>query len=145
MERINKDKVLRLWSLIIHTYGKSKYKKDLPTVYFFYGTNSKSVFGEYYNQDNHIKIWFGPHDSLKDIAATMLHEYAHHLQFWPWYTRYDKKYTYYKNPYELQAKEMEKLAPDLMEMICDKEWENIIRKKRDLPAIYNRARQMISI
>ena len=85
------------------------YRKDFPKLYFFYGSKKEGkkslTYGEYCNYGNTIKIWCGPHTNFNDLASTMLHEYSHYLQFWPWYTRYKNMYTYETNPYELEARE----------------------------------------
>lgn len=149
MERINKDKIFRLWSLIIYLKGRSKYKKDFPELYFFYGSkrerNKNLTFGEYYNEGNTIKIWCGPHIDFKDLASTMLHEYEHYLQFWPWYTRYKNMYSYENNPYEIRAKESEKLAPSLIKRVSDSEWIGEIRKTPGISKIYEKSRETIVI
>jgi hypothetical protein len=150
LERLNKDKIFRLWSLVIRSQGKSKYKKDLPELYFYKGDNKgdnqKSVtFGEYYNQENAIKIWCGPHLDFKDMASTLLHEYKHHLQFWPWYTRYKSMYSYDKNPYEIEAKEAESLAPDLVRMLSDDQWNKLLKKDLKLKRLYERSRNTVRV
>ncbi len=149
MERINKDKIFRLWSLIIHLKGKSKYGKDLPKLYFFYGAKKEGAksltYGEYYNDGNMIKIWGGPHINFNALASTMLHEYAHYLQFWPWYTRYKNTYSYETNPYELEARKFEKIAPSLTKLVSDIEWENVIRKNTKIARIYKKSIESIII
>lgn len=149
MERINKDKIFRLWSLIIDLKGKSKYKKDFPKLYFFYGSKREGkkslTYGEYYNDGNVIKIWCGPHTDFKELASTMLHEYAHYLQFWPWYTRYKNMYSYETNPYEIEAKEFEKLAPDLTKLVSDSSWKREIRRNPDIVRICKKSSETIII
>ncbi len=149
MERINKDKIFRLWSLIIHLKGRSKYKKDFPKMYFFYGSKKESkknlTFGEYYNDGNTIKIWCGPHTDFNELASTMLHEYSHYLQFWPWYTRYKNMYSYEDNPYEIEAKESESLAPELTKLVSDSLWKEEIKKKPEIAKIYKKSIGMIVI
>jgi len=149
LERINKDKIFRLWSLIIHTKGKSRYKKDYPNLYFLSGTKREGekslTFGEYYNDENVIKIWCGPHTDFKNLASTMLHEYEHYLQFWPWYTRYKNTHSYENNPYEIEASAAEKLAPDLIKLISDVEWKRKIKKNSDIVKIYDKSAKRINI
>jgi hypothetical protein len=149
LERINKDKIFRLWSLIVHLKGRSKYKKDFPKVYFFYGSKRESkknlTFGEYYNDGNTIKIWCGPHTDFNELASTMLHEYEHYLQFWPWYTRYKNMYSYEDNPYEIEAKESEKLAPGLTKLVSDSLWKREIKKTPEIAKIYEKSSERIII
>ena len=149
MERIDKDKIFRLWSLIIHLKGKSKYKKDFPKMYFFYGSKREGkknlTFGEYYNDGNTINIWCGPHTDFDDLASTMLHEYEHYLQFWPWYTRYKNMYSYEDNPYEIEAKESEKLAPKLTKLVSDSVWMGEIKKNPEIAKIYKKSSETVII
>lgn len=149
MERINKDKIFRLWSLIINIRGKSRYKKDIPKLYFFHGSKREGkkslTYGEYYNEGNIIKIWCGPHIDFNEMAATMLHEYSHYLQFWPWYTRYKNMYSYEKNPYEIEARKSEKLAQDLTKLVSDVLWKREVRKNPGLLKIYNKYTETIII
>jgi hypothetical protein len=149
LEKINKDKIFRLWSLIIHLKGKSRYKEDFPKLYFFYGSkrerNKKTTYGEYYNDRNIIKIWGGPHMNFNELASTMLHEYAHYLQFWPWYTRYKNMYSYETNPYEIEANQFESLAPSLTKLVSDIAWKREIRKNSSISEIYERSIESIVI
>jgi hypothetical protein len=149
LEKINKDKIFRLWSLIIHLKGKSRYKEDFPKLYFFYGSKrgvkKELIYGEYYNDDNIIKIWAGPHVNFNALASTMLHEYAHYLQFWPWYTRYRNTYSYETNPYEIEAKKFESLAPSLTKLVSDIAWKREIRKNTGISEIYERSIESIVI
>lgn len=149
MERINKDKIFRLWSLIIHLKGKSRYRKDIPKLYFFYGAKKEGkknlTYGEYYNEGNIIKIWGGPHINFNDLASTMLHEYAHYLQFWPWYTRYQNTHSYETNPYELEAREFESLAPSLTKLVSDTGWKSEIAKNPKISRIYQKSIESIVI
>ena len=75
----------------------------------------------------------------------MLHEYSHYLQFWPWYTRYKNMYSYETNPYEIEAKESEKLAPNLTKMVSDSVWEREIRKNPDIARIHQITSQTVRI
>ena len=149
MERFNKDKIFRLWSLIVYTNGKSKYKSDIPLLVILPGAKSKRTktdnFGEYLPSENLIKIWCGPHIDFADLASTMLHEYVHYLQFWPWYMRYKGMYTYEKNPYEIQAREFEKLAPGLVKLTTEDEWLKFQRKNKGIIKIYEDSRSSINV
>lgn len=75
----------------------------------------------------------------------MLHEYAHYLQFWPWYVRYREMYKYDDNPYEVEARIMEKEAPDLIRMISPEEWSKAVKKKKKLLRIYRDINKKIII
>ena len=54
---------------------------------------------------NEISIKITGHRTLKNLVRTFIHEYVHYLQ--PeqggWYDRYDKKFGYDNNPYEIEA------------------------------------------
>lgn len=145
MKRINTDKIYRLWSLIIYIHGKSKYRKDLPFLRFRPGKDTDITYGEYYPQTNTVEIKWKPHLDFKDLSSTMLHEYAHYLQFWPWYVRYREMYKYDDNPYEVEARIMEKEAPDLIRMISPEEWSKAVKKKKKLLRIYRDINKKIII
>jgi hypothetical protein len=147
VKRINRDKIARIWSLIIHRLGKSKYKKELPCLIFRPDEKYGGVFyGEYINYNNLIKIWWKSHTNSKDIILTMIHEYVHHLQYWPWYVRYMNKYKYDKNPYEIQAIEISELyEPEISKYSSDIEWEKILKKDPKLKKIYENVYDKIII
>ena len=138
-----------MWSLIVYIRGKSRYNKDIPTLKIFSGSKSKrsktETFGEYYHSENAIEIWCGPHIDFEDLASTILHEYSHYLQFWPWYTRYRSMYTYEKNPYEIEAKESEKFAPELVKMVAEDEWKRFLKKNRKIGNVYRKSQDAVKI
>ncbi len=133
LERINKERILRLWTLVIYEKGRSQYRRDLPDLVISGGENGLSI-GEYV--PNTIRIWVGPHLNFKEIASTLLHEYEHYLQFWPWYTRYMKMYGYKKNPYEAKAIEAELLAPLLIQETTDDSWKALCRKNKEIKRLH---------
>lgn len=149
MERIDRDKILRLWSLIVYIKGKSKYNKGVPDLIVLGGSKTKrsklETFGEYYYTDNIIKIWCGPHIDFEDLASTILHEYTHYLQFWPWYTRYRNMYKYDENPYEIEAKNSENLATDLVKMVSESVWRKFVRSNRKVLRIYERSQEIVNV
>lgn len=118
--------------------GKSKYHEDTPYLVFQSGEKYGGLFyGEYTNHDNQVKIWWKSHTTSKEITSTMIHEYVHYLQYWPWYVRYMNKYTYDKNPYELQAVSISRLyEPEITRYCSDSEWKRLIRKDSRLKRIY---------
>lgn len=135
MERISKDKILRLWALVVYERGKSQYRGEIPGLIISAGTKNGRTFGQYF--PNIIKIWVGPHLNFKEIASTTLHEYEHYLQFWPWYIRYQNMYGYKKNPYEAKAVEAEYLAPFLIQGISDDSWKSLCRKNKEIKRLYS--------
>jgi len=44
------------------------------------------------------------------VQKTILHEWTHAQQSYRWWKHYDLNYGYKKNPYEIQARENEKLV-----------------------------------
>ena len=145
MERINKDRILRICSIIIHTQGRSKYRSDFPVIHLFKSNKKNSNYGEYYNHTNTINIWWKDHEDLEEIARTLIHEYTHYLQFWPWYTRYKNNYKYENNPYEVQARQRENIAPGLVELTRSGLWDDTLRKDRKLASIHRKINEMVSI
>ena len=47
---------------------------------------------------------------LISLQKTLLHEWTHAQQAYRWYNWYDLKYGYKRNPYEIKARENEKLV-----------------------------------
>jgi len=127
--------------------GKSKYKKEFPSIVFLDGEKyGGSVFGEYTNYNNEIKIWWKTHSTSKEITSTMIHEYAHYLQFWPWYIRYMKKYPYDKNPYEVEATELSKFyEPEISKYSSEEDWKKLIKSNKKLKKIHESISRKISI
>jgi hypothetical protein len=54
-------------------------------------------------------------------------------------------YSYEKNPYEIEAKKSEKLAPALTKLVSDVLWKREIRKNPGLLKIYNRSIETIIV
>ena len=84
--------------------------KDLPIVSwdwksFGHADLEKKFIAMYDASVNEISIKITGHRTLKNLVRTFIHEYVHYLQ--PeqggWYDRYDKKYGYDNNPYEIEA------------------------------------------
>ncbi len=147
MKRINKDKIVRIWSLIIYKLGRSKYNQETPYVIFQSGEKYGGLFyGEYTNHDNQIKIWWRSHTTSKEITSTMIHEYAHYLQYWPWYIRYMNRCTYDNNPYEVEAIRISELyEPEISRYSSDQEWKKLIKKDLKLKKIYESVSNKIVI
>lgn len=142
MERINRDRILRIWSLIVLKKGKSKHGKPIPTLVLITKSNETQTIGKYIHEDNSIHIWFRSHYDFKDLTSTILHEYTHYLQFWPWYVRYRKMYSYKENPYEIAANLSETDATNLIREISDEKWlYNISNKK--LRKIYESSGEVV--
>jgi hypothetical protein len=54
-------------------------------------------------------------------------------------------YTYEKNPYEIQAREFEKLAPGLVKLTTEDEWLKFQRKNKGIIKIYEDSRSSINV
>jgi hypothetical protein len=54
-------------------------------------------------------------------------------------------YTYETNPYELEARESERLAPDLTKLVSDVCWKREIRKNSEISVIYKKSIESIVI
>ena len=147
MKRLNKEKITRIWSLIIYIMGKSKYKLSPPDLIFHTGERcGGTIHGEYCNESNEIEIWWQSHSTSREMTSTMIHEYVHHLQFWPWYSRYMRIFGYVNNPYEIEATERAKfLEPEISKLSSDREWRKLIRKDVRLRKIYKLVENKITI
>lgn len=72
------------------------------------GRNPKdNRIGEYDPNTDKIRVFLGRIKSIKDFTNTVIHEYAHAVQFskdqLTYYEHYEKEYGYSKNPYEKEA------------------------------------------
>ena len=64
----------------------------------------------WYDWDNIIWINLSACKRMISVQKTILHEWTHAQQTFRWYNHYQMKYGYAKNPYEVQARENEKLV-----------------------------------
>ena len=135
MQKIERDMVLRLYSLIIFRLGVSKYGKDVPKLILISGKEAKN-FGEYSN-DNTITIWWQMCSNMSEFAETLLHEYSHYLQYWPWYIRYSRSHTYEENPYEIQAINLSEKYPEYIKDTTDQNWLKLYSENKRLNILYN--------
>lgn len=90
-----------------NTFGKAK-TKAVPEVEWMWneGRYQKyKLLGEYDRKDNIISLRIQGHRTIYNLANTIIHEYIHYLQptAGNWYERYDAKYGYKNNPYEIEA------------------------------------------
>jgi hypothetical protein len=54
-------------------------------------------------------------------------------------------YTYETNPYELEARKFESLAPSLTKLVSDIGWKREIRKNSEISRIYKKSIESIVI
>jgi len=64
----------------------------------------------WYDWDNIIWINLASCKRMISVQKTILHEWTHAQQTYRWYNHYQMKYGYNKNPYEIRARENEKLV-----------------------------------
>jgi len=64
----------------------------------------------WYDWDNIIWINLAQCKRMISVQKTILHEWTHAQQTYRWYNHYQMKYGYQKNPYEIKARENEKLV-----------------------------------
>lgn len=65
------------------------------------------VFGHYFSDINSIYVYGMRTISIRDIVATIIHEYTHYLQSDKKYWEYFKTHYYSTHPYERQARRNE--------------------------------------
>jgi hypothetical protein len=82
------------------------------------------LFGEYHWNNSTIVVYYNIANTPKLLIETIIHEYTHHQQHQSWYTRYDKKYGYDDNPYEIMAMEREQDWSICFDDILQKNFQN---------------------
>jgi hypothetical protein len=93
------------------------------------GRGSK-YFGQYAYEDNVIKIWKKSCSGMLGYVRTFVHEYAHSKQkgLKKYYSVYYAQYGYWNNPYEVDAREKEKMyRPEIW-----KEAKRLYKQKLDI-------------
>jgi hypothetical protein len=93
------------------------------------GRGSK-YYGQYDYDENTIKIWKKSCSGMLGYVRTFVHEYAHAKQkgLSKNYTAYHFKYGYWNNPYEVDAREKEKMyRPEIW-----KEVKRLYKHKLDI-------------
>ena len=96
--------------------------KYYPQVKICYYKTKRSRFGDYTSNIRLIRIFINNHTSVEELVDTIIHEYTHYLQMptqqdQKEYNRYLKQKGYYKNPFEINARE----TADKYTTICMKE------------------------
>lgn len=85
-----------------------KKRRSLPQIdwdWDDYYLRQNKANAEYLHIDNIISLRIKGHRTIYNLANTIIHEYVHYLQphKGTWYSRYEKKFGYSKNPYEIEA------------------------------------------
>ena len=96
--------------------------KYYPQVKICYYKTKGSRFGDYTSNSRLIRIFINNHTSVEELVDTIIHEYTHYLQMpsqqdQKEYNRYLKQKGYYKNPFEINARE----SADKYTSICLKD------------------------
>ena len=94
---------LRVMNWCKRNIGVNYRRKHLPVLEWYSARDWDWDCGDYDFEDNIITLYKGSHKSAIDIIHTIIHEWQHYLQSTKKYYEYADKYTYDKNPFELQA------------------------------------------
>ena len=78
------------------------------TIAFTWDSEEESL--GWYDWDNIIWINLASCKRMISVQKTILHEWTHAQQTFRWYNHYNLKYGYKNNPYEVAARENEKLV-----------------------------------
>lgn len=109
-------------------YGRSKYNGRYPEIVFRKGDYYDGEEWGYYDEiDQCIYINRDKHETLKDLADTIIHEYTHYLQNMYHYQIISKYLEHYQHPMEISAEDTaQKDSPE-----CLKYLENLYKKQEN--------------
>lgn len=104
-EELGRAGMLRIASMAI-TWCKNHLgvngRKALYPIWVFSAERMESIVGDYDDVENQITIYYHNIDDVRELIATIIHEWTHQLQ--PCRTKYNKwKGSYQKNPLEVEA------------------------------------------
>ena len=110
-EELGRAGMLRIASMAI-TWCKKHLgvngRKALYPIWVFSAERMENIVGDYDDVENQITIYYHNVDDVRELIATIIHEWTHQLQ--PCRTKYNKwKGSYQKNPLEVEAYEAEAL------------------------------------
>ena len=110
-EELGRAGMLRIASMAI-TWCKNHLgvngRKALYPIWVFSAERMENIVGDYDDVENQITIYYHNVDDVRELIATIIHEWTHQLQ--PCRTKYNKwKGSYQKNPLEVEAYEAEAL------------------------------------
>lgn len=91
-------------------FGENKRRKKKLSINInskFKKLNRSIIYGNFDTYRNIIFIYLNNHNTLLEVVQTIIHEYTHYLQSSYQYKKYQKIYNYKKNPYELEARNIE--------------------------------------
>ena len=123
--RLRKQDIIEICQPIldwcVERYGISK---DVSIDVTYRNPSEHRYFGEYEWDTSTIVVFYNTSNTPKLLIETIIHEYTHHQQYQNWYTRYDKKYGYDDNPYEIVAMEREQDWSICFDDIFQKSFQN---------------------
>lgn len=108
---VTEDELNEFFDWVLHwctkKFGKVK-GKSVPQIEWEWNDRryqKYNMLGEYDKEDNIISLRVQGHRNIYNLANTIIHEYVHYLQptHGNWYERYDAKWGYTNNPYEIEA------------------------------------------
>lgn len=107
---LNRSEVVRIGKMVFtwckHTLGINNRKSLLIEYTFSLDEANPKICGEYDDIENIIYIYYRNCDDIKELIATILHEWQHSLQ--PVRSKYHKiKGPYCRNPFEIEARKTE--------------------------------------
>ena len=100
--------------------------KYYPQMKICYYKTKRNRFGDYSSNTRLIRIFINNHNSVEELVDTIIHEYTHYLQMpsqqdQKQYNMYLKQKGYYKNPFEINARE----SADKYTSICLKDMKRM--------------------
>ena len=100
---------------IIAHYGESKFQTNFVELNVYHDEKIR-LFGECELDYDECSVNLALCRTMKRAVEVLIEEYIHYLQSPTWYTRYDRMYGYWDNPYEIEAKRIAKRdAPMFLE------------------------------
>lgn len=87
-------------------FGEHCIPSDITT---FVEGKHKDKWRAHYNWNGEIIVYKKHHKNVKELIRTVIHEFIHTTQDYKTYYKYEKKYGYNNNPYEISANEMARL------------------------------------
>lgn len=104
-EELGRGGMLRIANMVITWCKKNLGVNQRKALYPIWGFSSEkwdNLCGDYDDIENEITIYYKNIDDVRELIATIIHEWTHQLQ--PCRTKYNKwKGSYQKNPLEVEA------------------------------------------
>ena len=107
--RVTNKKGMKFYCTRLMKWAEDKLGKSKCTAIAFTWDPTEESCG-WYNWDETIWINLASCKRMITVQKTLLHEWTHAQQTFRWYNHYNVKYGYKNNPYELEARENEKLV-----------------------------------